>query len=797
MKLQSPDRTRRTLPFALTLLAAMVLTSMPHAAFAAHAGQTLDVTPETQTATAGNPVTLTGTLGTAAALSTQIYFEIEGGANDTDGGNSPETPDMSCTIAVTFTSCTTQYTPTSGSLGDQIRAWVHHAGTDPATEADTAEGANEQLFPGSVLEPDLTDVVLVVVTGGGGGGGTQVLDCDDELPSGAGDDNETVPNSGTEPQTHVTYTCKVTVSGTGVANIPVDAENLTAAVNDADAGKVAPPEYGCTTTATGTCTFDVPVQTGTLQTGTARICAWIDSDNDAEVDNATAADGGGCDEIVDAPENDDATDVMQVTWTARTVATIDILNEDDANVLPGETTHTVNLKALDQFGEGIATINIDFYLIGGPNAMTGSTVTKECTTASDGTCSVTYTSNGNNGIDKFCAWHDTGTPDFYAAGGAAGDGGACSSEPQAPDEDGGNAFTDVGQVTWTGGISVATQLEVTPETPPGGNLAENTEYALTATVKDENLQAMPNVVVNFELIGAGDPDSGDSPASPDRVCTTGADGRCTLTGSPGAIGSGTTITSASPGTTTIRGWVNGMAADLTEGPDAGDAPDEPAGGTNVPGGTLEPDTTDVVLAKWGRATTAIAASVSPAVGVYGIDPVVSGTLTADGSPVANKTVTVKRRYVGASSFQLLGSTQTATDGTFSLGENNPIASADYQVSYAGDGENLASDSALLRVGVRPGVIFNSSAQSLPRGSNVQLSGAVVPGHPGKKVWLQRLDGPSGEWKFVQQIVLDGNSKYQFLFKSNGNFCLLFRIAYPTQDVDHLWNVSRNQRVCWS
>ena len=785
------------MPAALTLVAAMVLASVPQTVFAAHIGQTLEVTPEAGTGSVGSPVTLTATLGVAAALSTQVYFEIEGGANDTDAGNSPETPDMSCTVAVTLTSCTTQYTPGFTSLGDQIRAWVHHDGANPATEADTAEGANETLIPGGVVEPDITDVVLIVVTGGGGGGGAQVLDCLDELPAGTGNDIETAPTTGTEPETHVTYTCKVTVSGAGVANVFIDAENLTNGVNDADAGKLADPDYGCTTGAPGTCTFDVPSQSGTLQAGTALICAWIDSDNDTEVDNATAADGGGCGEVVDAPENDNGTDVMQVTWVARTVAGVDIVNEDDARVLPAETTHTVNLKATDQFGDGIAGINMDFYVIGGPNAMSGSTVTKECPSVSDGTCSVTYTSGGSNGIDKFCAWHDTGTPDFYAAGGVVGDGGSCSSEPQAPGDEGGNAFTDVGQVTWTGGLSVATQLEVTPETPPGGNLAEGTEYSLTATVKDENTNPMNGVAVNFELVGAGDPDSGDSPGSPDRVCTTVTNGTCSLSGTPGAIGSSTTFTSSVSGTTTIRSWVNTLTADLNEGPDAGDPPDEPAGGTNVPGGTVEPDTTDVVLAKWGLATTVIAATLTPSIGVYGIDPVFAGTLTGDGSPLVGKQVLIKKRAIGSSTFSLLGSVTTAADGTFQLGETNPIASADYLASYAGDGENLPSDSGLKRLSVRPGVIFNSSAASLPRGTNVQLSGAVIPGHSGKKVWLQRLDGPTGTWKFVQQIILDGNSKYQFLFKSNGNFCLLFRIAYPTQDSDHLWNVSRNQRVCWS
>ncbi|HVL89801.1 MAG TPA: hypothetical protein VM841_06150 [Actinomycetota bacterium] len=779
----------------MVLLAAVVLASVPQPGFAAHALQTLDVEPETGAAATGSPYQLTATLGAPATTSTVVYFELTGGPNDADG-YTPETPDMSCTVAITMSSCVTQYTPAFANV-DSIRAWVHHSGAAPQSEPDHGEGINELLVPGDVAEPDRTDVVSVVVGTGGGGGGAQVLDCDDEAPAGNGDDIEVVPTTGSEAATHVTYTCKVTVSGTGVANVTIDAENLTAGVNDADAGKVAPPDYGCVTTAAGTCTFDVPLQTGTLQAGTALICAWIDGDNDDEVNDATAGDGGNCNEPVDAAENDNGTDVMQVTWQTRVVTTIDILNEDDANVLPGEPNHTVNVKAIDQFGDGIGNVNIDLYVLGGPNAQTGSTVNKECTTLANGTCGITYASNGNNGVDRFCAWQDTGTADFYAPGGAVGDGGACATEPDAPGEDGGNALTDRGQVTWSGGTSVATQLEVTPETPPGGNVAQGTHYGLTATVKDENLQPMSGVLVSFELIGAGDPDSGDSPASPDRQCTTGDNGTCSLTGPPGAIGSSTTFTSETNGTTTVRAWVHGMPADTAEGPDAGEPPDEPAGGTNVPGNIVEPDTTDVVLVRWGRSVTAITASITPDLGVYGIDPQMTGTLTGDGSPLANKTVSIRRRVVGQSGFIQLGSVQTAADGTFQFAETNPSASSDYQASYAGDGENQPSSSPLLRVGIRPGVIFNSSASSLPRGVNVQLSGAVIPAHPGKKVWLQRLDGPSGTWVWVQEIILDGNGRYQFQFKSNGNFCLLFRIAYPTQDTDHLWNVSRNQRVCWS
>jgi hypothetical protein len=147
------------------------------------------------------------------------------------------------------------------------------------------------------------------------------------------------------------------------------------------------------------------------------------------------------------------------------------------------------------------------------------------------------------------------------------------------------------------GVALATHgtatLQLTPETDsnPAG-----TTHTITAT-----LSAAPTGTfqIDFELSGAGDTDNGDSPQTPDNDCNITAPATsCTIN-----------ITSAVAGTTTIRGWADeggGVEADTTEGADAGDAPDEPAGGTNVPGTVPEPDDTDVVTKTWtGVATTVL------------------------------------------------------------------------------------------------------------------------------------------------------------------------------------------------
>lgn len=784
-----PDAGRRLRSLLVALAATISIVVVPTSGYAAHDGRTLDVTPETATGTGGTAVSFTATLNTPADATSgaiEIDFEIEGGPNDISSptnalGATPAQPDFTCTVAISSASCNGSYIPSANSVGDVIRAWIHHNGADRATEADANEGANEVLIPGSVVEGDRTDVVQAIITGTTL---NNTLDCDDESPGESGtDDTTTNPNTGDQATTNETYTCSVTLGGSPVPNAPVDAEMISGP-NDPDAGKAGEPDFSCVTATNGKCMIDVPQNPGTLTPGVAIVCFWNDADNDAELNDTVAADGGDCAEAVDETESNDVTDTASITWQTRSASQIDIVNEDDSRVLPGQPTHTVNLVAKDQFGAGLGGVNIDLYILGGPNRDSGTTA-RDCITVSDGTCAITYTSGGSNGIDRFCAWRDTSPEDFYSPSGPEGDGGGCATEPEAPGTDGAPALTDRGQVTWSGGAAVATQLEVTPER---GTIVEGTDYTLTASVKDENGSAMAAQLVNFEIIGAGDPDAtpGDSPGTPDRFCTTSTSGTCFVE-----------FVSNVQGFSTVRSWVASQAADTAEGADAGGLPNEPEGGTDVPGATVEPDTTDVVAVRWGKIVTLYSPiTMSPLIGTWGIDPTVSGKLMEQaGGPVVDALILIKRRYVGGTT-SLIATRRTSSTGNFSFTDTNPSAIADYFIEYFGDVDHEPV-SRSFRVGIRPGVVFNVSPTSLQRNRATTLSGLLAPGHPGKKVNLQRFDGPTQTWKHVQTVTLDSNSRYSFRFIRTTAGSLIFRITYVAQDSDHLWNVSRNLKVTWT
>ena len=87
-----------------------------------------------------------------------IDFEITGVA-DPDDSDSPNTPDMTCTVAEEAGSCTVS--PPSTNEGQQtIRAWIDSDNNDTYPEADLAEGRDEVAQPGNTPEPDTTDVVI-------------------------------------------------------------------------------------------------------------------------------------------------------------------------------------------------------------------------------------------------------------------------------------------------------------------------------------------------------------------------------------------------------------------------------------------------------------------------------------------------------------------------------------------------------------------------------------------------------------------------------------------------------------
>ena len=149
-----------------------------------------------------------------------------------------------------------------------------------------------------------------------------------------------------------------------------------------------------------------------------------------------------------------------------------------------------------------------------------------------------------------------------------------------------------------GGVAIANHgtrtLQLTPETADN---AANTQHTITATLDAAADGTSGTIEIDFEIAGPGDTDTSDTPASPDLTCNiiSGTDS-CTVQ-----------FTSATTGTSTVRGWIDHDQnnatlvgeADVTEGADAGNpSVEEPSGGTDVPGDQTEPDTTDVVLKTW-------------------------------------------------------------------------------------------------------------------------------------------------------------------------------------------------------
>src|SRR5918995_6912100 len=164
-------------------------------------------------------------------------------------------------------------------------------------------------------------------------------------------------------------------------------------------------------------------------------------------------------------------------------------------------------------------------------------------------------------------------------------------------------LTLVALVVPMAGVAVANHgtrtLQLTPEADDNPIATTHTVTATLDAAADATIQ------IDFEVNGPGDPDTPDaySPTSPDFTCDiTSGNSSCTIS-----------YLSTVVGTDQIDGWIDHDKDNATltgeldqaEGPDAGNpAVGEPSGGVDAPGGTAEPDTTDVVTKTWVTALPA-------------------------------------------------------------------------------------------------------------------------------------------------------------------------------------------------
>jgi hypothetical protein len=582
---------------AAALIVALVTLMLPFAspARANHPDACLDVSPESSTGATGTSHTLTATLRSIALQSggacsqgtvnasngpVAIDFEITG-PNDPDGGNTPGTPDRSCTIAAGSSSCTVSY-PGSATGTDTIRAWIDHDGSNGTTEADTAETrcASAQgdeagcgpATPGTIGEPDVTDVVQRTWTSALP---ATRLDCEPETAS------ERIGNG------HVVTCTARDANGNPIPGVEIDVEANGA--NDPDGpDALTSPDFTCTTGANGSCTV---THSGATIEGLTTYRAWIDADKSNTTAEADATEGQDAAAAPGATAEPDATDVVTNSWTGA-AATVDCDDSDgtdrERETNPGSgasdpsSRETYTCTVRDSQGQTIllqTTVKAEVMNgVNDPDASDGASLESpdySCGTTS-GACTITVTqAEGEVGTAAICFWVGTTSEgQALCAAETTGEGQAAAGS------DGGNDLADQVELTWVR-ATPATRLDCTPETV---STALGTATTFTCTARDSSNTPVAAAGVDVEATGANDPDSGNTRATPDFTCTTNSAGVCTFSHSGGTA----------PGVTTYRAWIDVDGSNATPEADATEGRDE----ASTPGTVAEPDLTDVVTKSW-------------------------------------------------------------------------------------------------------------------------------------------------------------------------------------------------------
>ncbi len=193
------------------------------------------------------------------------------------------------------------------------------------------------------------------------------------------------------------------------------------------------------------------------------------------------------------------------------------------------------------------------------------------------------------------------------------------------------------------------------------------------------------------------------------------------------------------------------------------------------------------------AATTLAVTTSPRTIVYGGETTISGGLTTtDGTPLAGKAVKLYVRKRGTTTWGLLSTRTTASNGTFS-GTHAALSSVEYQARFAaGSGYAAAVDDT--RVYVRPIMTASLSAKTVRLGSTLTLRGTVTPAHPGDTVLRQQY--VDGKWVTLATATLSSSSSYSFSFKPTTKGTKYYRV-YKQTDTDHAWVKSATQKLAVS
>lgn len=180
----------------------------------------------------------------------------------------------------------------------------------------------------------------------------------------------------------------------------------------------------------------------------------------------------------------------------------------------------------------------------------------------------------------------------------------------------------------------------------------------------------------------------------------------------------------------------------------------------------------------------ISASLSPGTGVWGT------TFTINISSAALTPVKLQRRFVGSSTWTDVSgqSKDTDTSGNATFGDK-PVSNADYRGVVTTDGATSNAVRANVRVGVHISVTRS--------GQRALFQGRVLPSHPNTWVVLQMFDGINKRWNDVKWQKMGSRSTYAIAYQATRDGRRLFRVAWPTQDNSHVWNLSAHVSVTWT
>ena len=355
----------------------------------------LDAEPETDRNELGQNHTITATVydqfGSRLPGTTTVRFEFfQGSPSDTDG-NTPETPDKTCSTSGTST-CSITYTQSSTEGTDLVCAFIN---ADPAMSNEMCSGETRN-------DPDDEDGAA-------------------DVPAPSGDDQDVVSKTWVRPEA-TRLDCEpesvegptgsaheITCTARSSSNVLVAFANIDAeatGANDPDGGDSrGSPDFTCTTNSSGTCSYvHGPTGRGTSNNpGKTTYRSWIDSSNN---DGPSEADGSeGRDENASPGASEpDGTDVTEMTWRSSPLEC-----EPETSSTPTERPHSIECSAAVG-----SNIDVEITGVNDPDGGdTPNTPDLTCVVGPTGRCTMTSTSGGtgsfttdNAGTALYRAWID-------------------------------------------------------------------------------------------------------------------------------------------------------------------------------------------------------------------------------------------------------------------------------------------------------------------------------------------------------------------------------------------------------